>query len=412
MVQFRRELLGWRLGSCSELSLAFIMPEYQLHVAIALAIASATSLGIFILSGSDKKNDALPTFVEGAESLSRDPFDVTTPEDFVDGTPINEQQFWTKMRIRKLFMAALLAIILAIQAVSLGWAIIDEDNFNIIVYSLQVVFALYTLVIAARAVNQTYSHHSHAIIHLSALSFLAATLLTTTAILPSRPMPVVSILGYGSAPLALWYTAYALYIICMAVAVTTPRGPPLHFPSEKIYSDKTLMQVTSHYEDNVCGVTNVSVLDYLLFSYTTKVVMLGNNSESLEIGDLPIVPADMRAATIFARMRAAMRRWKLRIGSWRPRPGSGIELGYRLLRVNGAMMVAVIALASICAVLFYVPAYFLKRVVQYLEIDSTRDFRGWGFVFCAALFASHATTQIHSDRILHSDWSIVGSFDH
>ncbi|KAI9068084.1 multidrug resistance-associated ABC transporter [Trametes sanguinea] len=375
------------------------MPEYQLHVAIALAIASATSLGLFILSGPDKKNDALPTFVEGAESLSRDPFDVTAPEDFVDGTPINEQQFWTKMRIRKLFMAALMAIILAIQAVSLGWAIIDEDKLNITVYSLQVVFALYTLVIAAKAVNQTYSHHSHAIIHLSALLFLAATLLTTTAILPSRPMPAVSILGYDSAPLALWYTAYALYIVCMAVAVTTPRGPPLHFPSEKIYSDKTLMQVTSHYEDNVCGVTNVSVLDYLLFSYTTKVVMLGNNSESLEIGDLPIVPADMRAATIFARMRAAMRRWKLRIGSWRPRPGSGIELGYRLLRVNGAMMVAVIALASICAVLFYVPAYFLKRVVQYLEIDSTRDFRGWGFVFCAALFASHATTQILTGQL-------------
>ncbi|OSD05140.1 multidrug resistance-associated ABC transporter [Trametes coccinea BRFM310] len=375
------------------------MPEYQLHIAIALAIAGATSLGIFVFSGPQKKNDALPTFVEGTESLSRDPFDVTTPEDFVDGTPINEQQFWTKMRLRKLFMATLLAITLAIQTVSLGWAIMDEDKLNIAVYSLQVAFALYTLVIATFAVNQTYLHHAHAIIHLSALTFLAAILLTTTAILPSKPMPVFSILGYDSAPLALWYTAYALYVICMAVAVTTPRGPPLHFPSEKIYSDKTLMQVTSHYDDNVCGVINVSVLDYLLFSYTTKVVMLGNNSESLEIGDLPIVPADMRATTIFARMRAAMRRWKLRIGAWRPRPGSGIELGYRLLRVNSGMMVVVIALAAICAVLFYVPAYFLKRVVQYLEIDSARDFRGWGFVFCAALFASHATTQILTGQL-------------
>ena len=136
------------------------------------------------------------------------------------------------------------------------------------------------------------------------------------------------------------------------------------------------------------------MLDFLLFSYTTKVVMLGNTAESLEIGDLPIVPADMRAATIFARMRVAMRRWKLQIGSWRPRPGTGIELAYRLLRVNAGTMAIVVALAAICAVLFYVPAFFLKRVVQYLEVDSARDFRGWGFVFSAALFTSHATTQI------------------
>ncbi|CDO71111.1 hypothetical protein BN946_scf184844.g115 [Trametes cinnabarina] len=378
------------------------MPEYQLHVAVALATASAISFGLFLVAGPEKTKDVLPTFVAGEDGLSRDPFDVTTPEDFVDGIPINEERFWTKMRLRKIVMTALLAAVLAIEAVSLGWSIIDEDNLNITVYVLKLAFALYTLIIAVRAVNQTDSRHSHAIIHLSALTFLATVLLTTTAILPSKPLPVISILRYGTAPLALWYAVYALYAICMAIAVTTPRGPPLHFPSERIYSEKTLMQVTSHYDDNVCGVTNASVLDYLLFSYTTKVVMLGNNSESLEIGDLPIVPADMRATTIFARMRAAMRRWKLKVGNWRPRPGTGIELGYRLLRVNAGTMFVVIALAAICAVLFYVPAYFLKRVVQYLEIDSARDFRGWGFVFCAALFVSHAATQILTGQL----WSL------
>lgn len=122
--------------------------------------------------------------------------------------------------------------------------------------------------------------------------------------------------------------------------------------------------------------------------------MLGNTAESLEIGDLPIVPADMRATAIYTSMRAAMRRWKLQVWSWTPRPGSGIELGYRLIRVNAAPMTMVITLAVACAVLFYAPAFFLKRVVQYLEVDTARDFRGWGFVFCVALFASHASSQL------------------
>ena len=74
------------------------MPEYQLHVAIALAIACATSLGLLVLAGPKDRKDALPTTSDGQEGLTRDPFDVTTPEDFVDGIPVDEQRFWTKVR--------------------------------------------------------------------------------------------------------------------------------------------------------------------------------------------------------------------------------------------------------------------------------------------------------------------------
>ncbi|OJT05133.1 ABC transporter ATP-binding protein/permease VMR1, partial [Trametes pubescens] len=376
------------------------MPEYQLHVAIALTAGLATSLGIFFLAGPEEHKNALPTFVEGDEALERDPFDVATAEDFVDGTPIDEQLFWHKMRLWKLGMSVLLGAVLAIQAVGLGWSIAANDRQNITVYALQIAYALYTLILAVRAVNQTYSKHAHSIIHLSALNFFATVLLGVTAILPAKPLPVVSVFTESTAPWALWYAVSALYAVCTAIAATTPRGPPLHFPTSKLYSDKTLMQITSTYEDNVCGMTSASVLDYLLFSYTTKVVMLGNTTESLEIGDLPIVPADMRAATIYTSMRAAMRRWNLKVWSWTPRPGSGIELGYRLMRVNATPMTMVMSLGVVCAVLFYAPAYFLKHVVQYLEVDTARDFRGWGFVFCVALFASHASSQLVTGQLM------------
>ena len=91
---------------------------------------------------------------------------------------------------------------------------------------------------------------------------------------------------------------------------------------------------------------------------------------------------------------SAFRRFRLRIASWRPTPGSGIELVYRLARVNSGSLIAVVVLATVAAGMFYVPAMFLRGVVRYLEIDPERERKEWGFVFCVGLFLSHAATQI------------------
>ena len=56
------------------------------------------------------------------------------------------------------------------------------------------------------------------------------------------------------------------------------------------------------------------------------------------------------------------------------------------------------ALASVAAVLFYVPAYFLQHVVAYLEADPGRTDRGWGWLFAAGLFLSNTTTQLGAFR--------------
>ncbi|OBZ67977.1 ATP-dependent bile acid permease [Grifola frondosa] len=378
------------------------MPQYQLQVAIALALSAVCSLGLFVFARPEEGKIQLPTYAEEEESSQQDPFDVTKPEDFIDGTPVDEERFWAKMRLRKLIISLLLVVIISIQSVSLGWFAIEVDRTNLIVHLLFLGFTFYVLAVAVRSVNQQYATHEVSIIHLSVLTFLSSGLLFSTAILPSSALPVVSFNEPSMTPLALWHATLVLYSVCLVIAVTTPRGPPLHFPSDEIYSEKTLMNTTSIYEDNVCGITGASVWDALLFSYTTKVVMLGNTSESLEIGDLPIVPADMRATTIFAGMRDAMRRWKLRIGSWRPKPGSGWELGYRLLRVNIFTIALIVGLAAVAAVLFYAPAYFLRKVVAYLEVDRERKERGWGWVYCAGLFFSNATSQLITGQL----WSL------
>jgi hypothetical protein len=122
--------------------------------------------------------------------------------------------------------------------------------------------------------------------------------------------------------------------------------------------------------------------------------MLGNTSESLEIGDLPLLSSDMRAPFIFNTMKHALRTIKLKIGNWRPKPGSGWDISWKLVRLNSRMLIIEILLAAFGAVLYYTPALFLRKLVAYLESDPERLNRGWGFFFCVGLFVTNAIMQL------------------
>jgi hypothetical protein len=57
-------------------------------------------------------------------------------------------------------------------------------------------------------------------------------------------------------------------------------------------------------------------------------------------------------------------------------------------------------LAAVSATLFYSPAFFLRRLVEYLEIDPGREEKAWGWVYVIGLFASTATLFL-SRPLLH-----------
>jgi len=126
----------------------------------------------------------------------------------------------------------------------------------------------------------------------------------------------------------------------------------------------------------------------VLLTESIKVVMLGYTTESLEIGDLPIVSFDMRATHLFRRMRNAMKTVKPVILCWKPKSGSGWQVGIRLFKLNLFVILLQISLAAFSAVLFYAPAFFLRRLIAYLEADPDRLHRGWGIVFALGLFVS------------------------
>ncbi|KAH6911448.1 ATP-binding cassette transporter [Coprinopsis sp. MPI-PUGE-AT-0042] len=127
----------------------------------------------------------------------------------------------------------------------------------------------------------------------------------------------------------------------------------------------------------------------LVFSYATKVIWLSNDAESLETGDLPVVPRDMRAAYNYARMRSGLRRFHLRLFSWKPPPGSGWSLGYTLIRINLYAFTAEVLLAVVSAFLFYSPAFFIRLLIGYLESDPKREKPEWGWVYVFGLFMAY-----------------------
>lgn len=285
-------------------------------------------------------------------------------------------------------MTIILAAILVLQTVSLAWFATEGETTKIATYALHTFVALYALVLTVHSLPQNnQTAHTTSTIHVGILTSTVAFLLGTTAILPASENPVVSFVRVHFT-LPVWYTTFGLYVLAALIAITTPLGPPLNFPPSQIYDEKTVSQITNVASNNVCGIVGASIWQTLMFSYTTKVVMLGNHAASLEIGDLPIVPGNMRATAIYASMRNAMRTIQLK--RWKPKPGSGFELGYRLAGLNVTVILTQMAMAGVAAVLFYAPAYFLNNLVKYLERDFGRENRGWGFVYCAGLFFSNA----------------------
>jgi hypothetical protein len=74
------------------------MPLFQLPVAATLAGSAVLSLAYRGLSASKHGKIALPLTSESQLEPRHDPFDVTSPEDIIDGEPVDETRFWLNVR--------------------------------------------------------------------------------------------------------------------------------------------------------------------------------------------------------------------------------------------------------------------------------------------------------------------------
>lgn len=86
------------------------MPPFQLEVAIALGVCAAASLAAFLVFAPAEGKIQLPVHGNG-EGDGPDPFDVAQPEDFVDGAPIDEDDFWKRVRRERYPIDCLLTVL-------------------------------------------------------------------------------------------------------------------------------------------------------------------------------------------------------------------------------------------------------------------------------------------------------------
>lgn len=71
------------------------MSQFQLPVAVTLGAFALFSAALFAFSKPVEGRVVLPEIVRDA--TSHDPFDVTKPEDVIDGEPVDEDKFWSRV---------------------------------------------------------------------------------------------------------------------------------------------------------------------------------------------------------------------------------------------------------------------------------------------------------------------------
>ncbi|KAF9023271.1 ATP-binding cassette transporter [Hymenopellis radicata] len=383
------------------------MPLFQTEVSVALGVCIAASIVGFVSLWPKEGSIQLPVH-EDSEGV--DPFDVIQPIDFIDGMPINENAFWARMRTRKLSITILFAIILVLEMGYLAWSLARLASFSIIAHAPRVAYALYCLVIATRSVSQEIvAYHAESIIHLTGLTAVAAVVLGLASLLPTPPLQISD----KSTDLLAWLRllVFVIYVVACVLSAGTPLGPSLHFEPADIYLPEDVSAVTSRELENVAGITGSSPWATLFFFIHHEGSHARNIAERLEIGDLPIVPSSMRATTNYANMKRTFRTTTLKIGSWAPKPGSGWNIAYRLIRLNVVTVTAQVLMASSNACLYYAPPFFLRKLISYLETDPERQNPGWGWVYVVGIFGSNAISYLgmFSSQITDQLWALSTS---
>ena len=57
--------------------------------------------------------------------------------------------------------------------------------------------------------------------------------------------------------------------------------------------------------------------------------------------------------------------------------------------MNYVILFVVLSLVAIYAALSFSPAFFLRKFVQYLEVDQKRENKEWGWVYVVGLFVTN-----------------------
>lgn len=163
-----------------------------------------------------------------------------------------------QVRIAKLVLSIIFALLVVDHAIGLGWAVASGDG-HVVASTLHLITSVYLLTLcASNLAANTISTSWPTVIHISALTAVSSLLQATSLLLPSERPSTSSPEGESSGT-RFWFISWVLTTVAMAVAWTIPRGPARYFPPERVFTLKSLADASFSTGNNVSGVVSTSV---------------------------------------------------------------------------------------------------------------------------------------------------------
>ncbi|GAA6021159.1 hypothetical protein JCM10207_008338 [Rhodosporidiobolus poonsookiae] len=321
---------------------------------------------------------------------------------------VDEERFYARLRKHKLWTAVATVGGLTTELFALGWMAVGG---------------------AGRVGWQTWVGQASGIVFWSICAGIALLSLP----LSNAPRALAAHWRYTLTLFAL--TSLALFLTLLRLLLPRSTGlsllPPPSLPSPEIHLARSLLgarcflQLASfslagstdrrapqaHPQTGrpILSLFSTSPLTYLLFGWITPVLRSAyrgrSDERSLDESALPALPASERAVNVWEEVKQTerfMRKENV--------PKGWNALLWRIVRANRTLFIWQASLSVLNAGLYYLPAFFLQRVVAFLETRNERAAAGdtslqWGYVYCVGLLVSAVVESLVSGQL----WFISNS---
>ncbi|GAA5861561.1 hypothetical protein JCM8547_008073 [Rhodosporidiobolus lusitaniae] len=374
--------------------------------------------------------------------------DITLPTTASDGDgvvlPVLEKEpdvelesaleaFYPRLRIRKLVTSGTFAALLSVELFAIAWDATSgrKDWHEWAERANWIVIWIISLGVSLLAIPHPYAPNSprSAAAHwrctlvLFTITTFALSITLLRLILPRStglsllPLPTLPSPTIHIARSLLGATTF-LQLVAFLLVGYTPRSAPLYHlttpvPTTAFTSPEgaSITPTSSTQAKPIVLLPSSSPLDYLLFGWITPLLRASyddsrvqeqeGGAEPMNEASLPALPAAERAVNVWEGIKGT--------GRFMERenvPRGWNALLWRVVRVNRRLFVWQASLAVTNAVLYYAPAFFLQRLVAFLEDRQaqTPDEREngsiqWGLVYCVGLLMSNVVEAVVSGQL-------------
>ncbi|GAA6039699.1 hypothetical protein JCM8097_001359 [Rhodosporidiobolus ruineniae] len=385
-------------------------------------LATAAVIGTVLLLLHPKQPAIqLPTTTVNGVPLT--PGEKRYKEPDVEQVDLAERHFLPDVRKRKLITSCTVAGLVTVAVFKLawhgllgfvggGWQKLVEDIVEVVVWSFALALSLLSLP-HPLAPNSPRSAATHWRLTLSLFALLTLSLTFTAfrLILPRSTglslLPEPELDGtVKHIERSLLGASIFLQTAGFLLVGQTPRSAPLIVARAR---------GSKQPQKRVLALPSSSPLSYLLFSWVTPILSRAYKAsrdpthaeEPLDEASLPALPAAERAINVWEGVKGTQ--------SWmEPQnvPRGWNALLWRIVRVNRPLFIIQASLSVLNAGLYYLPAFFLQRLVAFLEErpppGETRSMQ-WGYVYCIGLFASAVFEAIVSGQLWFVSNSILAT---